>query len=44
MDRIRSAGRFALLNGIVSDNIVKSLYSLLEHDRNSLELVKHFYV
>ncbi|MBO3445243.1 hypothetical protein [Clostridium sp. CCUG 7971] len=39
MDKIRSAGRYALLNGMVSDDIVKSLYKLLEHEKNSLDLV-----
>ncbi|WP_042274267.1 hypothetical protein [Faecalimicrobium dakarense] len=39
MNKIKSAGRYALLNGIVSDDIVKSLYSLLEHEKNSLDLV-----
>lgn len=39
MDKIRSAGRYALLNGIVSDDIVKSLYSLLENEEKSLDLV-----
>lgn len=39
IDKIRSAGRYALLNGIVSDDVVKSLYSLLEHEKISLDLV-----
>lgn len=39
MDKIRSAGRYALLNGIVSDDIVESLYSLLEKEEKSLNLV-----
>lgn len=39
MDKVRRAGRYALLNGVISDDIVKSLYSLLKNEENSLNLV-----